>query len=117
MAKMIVLRQCMIYLLRIGVFYKRDQNASSLRDVLFGILYLIPMANLMATSIAYFMAHISNISQATEASNLFLGLLLYFAQYLTFFGQRIETRAILYHLQNIVDKSEPKRNTILVILN
>lgn len=100
-----------------GMLLPRNQEKSSLKDILHNILFIIPIAYLMVTSIAYFYANISDINKATEGAYPALAVLLYLLQYLAFAMQKRKADFIINNLEYIVNLSWFRIFNFLKIIN
>lgn len=104
--KMIPLQQSVAYLRLIGMIYDQtNQKSLNLSNLLFNLIYSMPMIYTTIGMVSYFIVNISNLPKATEVAYIIFALFIYLPIYWIFVLQKNRTQNVLDALQYAVDQS------------
>lgn len=103
---MVTLQQSVAYLRLIGMIYDQtNQNALNMHNLLFNLIYSMPMIYTSIGMVSYFIVNISNLPKATEVAYVIFALFIYLPIYWIFVLQKNRTQNVMDALQYAVDQS------------
>lgn len=102
---MIVLRANIAYLRAIGLFLNANQQAVTIVDYTFNIVFTISLISTIVGVFAYLIVHITDVNKATEAAYVICALCQMLIIYWILALKRLHSRRMIDELQHIVQQS------------
>lgn len=94
------------YLRLIGMLYKNEKQQSwQFSNVLFNVIFAMPMSLTIAGTIAYFVEYASDLPEATKVAYTIFALLIYLPTYWIFAIRKLETQRVCNGIQQAVNLS------------